>query len=125
MRDVVVLIYNEFFAAYNESMSEIYFEKASEAHQKREKMKAYELRKSVWWRQVLGKGICYHCGKKFKAEELTMDHLIPIIRGGKSDKKNCVPSCKDCNSKKGYKTRAELAMEEMKANKTSSDPKSD
>lgn len=96
-------------------MSETYFEKASEAHQKREKAKAYELRKSIWWRQVLGKGVCYHCGGAFKPAELTMDHLIPIIRGGKSDKKNCVPSCKDCNSKKGYKTRAEMAMDQLKS----------
>lgn len=43
-----------------------------------------------------------------------MDHLIPIARGGKSSKTNCVPSCKDCNTKKGYKTRAEMAMEELK-----------
>ncbi len=89
---------------------EIYFTPAPEAHQKREKLKARELRQSVWWKQVLGKCVCYHCEKKIKASELTMDHLIPIVRGGKSDKKNCVPSCKDCNTKKGYKTRAELAM---------------
>lgn len=52
-----------------------------------------------------------------------MDHLIPIARGGKSNKKNCVTSCKDCNSKKGYKTRAELALDELKA--TSSTPDSE
>lgn len=44
-----------------------------------------------------------------------MDHLIPIARGGKSSKTNCVPSCKDCNTKKGAKTRAELAMDEVNA----------
>ena len=96
-------------------MSDVYFTPASEAHRKREKDKARELRKSLWWRQQLGKGICYHCEMKFKADELTMDHLIPIIRGGKSDKKNCVPSCKDCNSKKGHKTRAEMAMDDLKS----------
>jgi len=97
-------------------MAEEYFVPASEAHRKKEKQKARELRDSVWWRQVLGKGICYHCEQKFKPAELTMDHLIPIVRGGKSDKKNCVPSCKDCNSKKGHKTRADLAIEELKKN---------
>lgn len=104
-------------------MSDIYFTPASEAHRKREKAKARELRQSTWWRQVLGKGICYHCENKFKPDELTMDHLIPIVRGGKSDKKNCVPSCKDCNTKKGYKTRAELAIEELNSTQdtTSSD----
>jgi 5-methylcytosine-specific restriction enzyme A len=90
-----------------------YFTPASESHKKIEKSKAKELRLSVWWKQLVGKGTCYHCELKFKSTDLTMDHLIPISRGGKSDKKNCVPSCKDCNTKKGYKTRAELAMDEL------------
>ena len=70
-------------------MSDIYFTPASDNHKKREKEKARLLRQGLWWKQVLGKKICYHCEHKFKAEELTMDHLIPIARGGKSDKKNC------------------------------------
>lgn len=92
---------------------EIYFAPATPEHQKREKAKARELRASAWWKGQLGRGVCYHCEQKFKPSELTMDHLIPIVRGGKSDKKNCVPSCKDCNTKKGYKTRAELAMDSL------------
>lgn len=98
-------------------MSDMYFTPASEAHKKKEKEKAKLLRSSSWWKQVLGKGACYHCEQRFSAVELTMDHLIPIARGGKSDKKNCVPSCKECNTKKGYKTRAELAMDELKKSK--------
>lgn len=50
-----------------------------------------------------------------------MDHLIPIARGGKSNKNNCVPSCKDCNTKKGYKTRAEMALEELNASVSKSE----
>lgn len=91
----------------------IFFSPASEQHQKKEKAKARELRQSSWWKQTLGRGICYHCEQRFPPKDLTMDHLIPISRGGKSDKKNCVPSCKECNTKKGYKTRAEMVMEEM------------
>ena len=102
-------------------MSDIYFTPASEAHKKREKEKARELRQGTWWKQVLGKGICYHCEEKFKFSDLTMDHLIPIAWGGKSDKKNCVSSCKDCNTKKGSKTRAEMAMEELKKNDQAND----
>ncbi|HEY1080056.1 MAG TPA: HNH endonuclease [Bdellovibrio sp.] len=90
-----------------------FFSPASPEHQKREKAKARELRMGQWWKQEVGKGLCYHCGQKFKPAELTMDHLIPIARGGKSNKNNCVPSCKDCNNKKGYKTRAEMALEEL------------
>ncbi len=103
-------------------MSDAYFTPASDSHRKKEKEKARLLRASVWWKQVLGKGLCYHCEKKFAALELTMDHLIPIARGGKSDKKNCVPSCKECNTRKGYKTRAELAMEELETNAVSKMP---
>ena len=91
-----------------------YFEPASQEHQKREKAKARELRQSQWWRQELGRGLCYYCEQKFKPEEPTMDHVIPIARGGKSSKKNCVPCCKECNTKKGYKTTGELALEKLK-----------
>ncbi|MNJ96807.1 HNH endonuclease [compost metagenome] len=92
---------------------DIFFQAASAEHQKREKAKARELRQSQWWKQELGKGLCYHCGNRFKPADLTMDHLIPIARGGKSNKNNCVPSCKDCNTKKGHKTRAEMALDEL------------
>jgi 5-methylcytosine-specific restriction enzyme A len=67
---------------------------------KKEKAKARELRNSQWWRQQIGPGICHHCKAQFKALELTMDHLLPLSRGGKSSRKNCVPCCKDCNTKK-------------------------
>ncbi|HPI41770.1 MAG TPA: HNH endonuclease [Pseudobdellovibrionaceae bacterium] len=80
-----------------------FFVPASPEHQKKEKAKSQILRKSLWWRQVKGRGICHHCHQKFPPEELTMDHLIPIARGGKSNKKNCVPSCKECNTEKGHR----------------------
>lgn len=89
---------------------ELYFTPAPEEHVRRERAKARELRASQWWRQELGKGTCYHCGKRFSVEELTMDHLIPIVRGGTSSRNNVVVSCKPCNSQKGHLTRAELAM---------------
>jgi 5-methylcytosine-specific restriction endonuclease McrA len=31
---------------------------------------------------------------------LTADHVVPLIRGGRSVRGNLVPACKDCNSKK-------------------------
>lgn len=102
-----------------------YFAAASAEHQKKEKAKARELRQSQWWKQELGKGLCYHCGQRFKPAELTMDHLIPIARGGKSNKNNCVPSCKECNSKKGYKTRAEMALEELQGVSSQNEPVSE
>ncbi len=80
----------------------------------RERAKARELRASSWWRQQVGRGICYHCEKKFPVEELTMDHLIPLSRGGRSTKKNIVVSCKQCNSLKKNRTVAELRLSELK-----------
>lgn len=31
-----------------------------------------------------------------------MEHIVPLIRGGKSSKVNIVPACKECNNKKKY-----------------------
>jgi 5-methylcytosine-specific restriction endonuclease McrA len=69
---------------------------------RRERRKAKELRSSQWWKRKRAKGICHYCGKQFPPRELTMDHLVPIIRGGKSTKGNLVPSCKKCNAEKKH-----------------------
>lgn len=31
-----------------------------------------------------------------------MEHIVPIVRGGRSTKANVVPCCKACNSQKKY-----------------------
>jgi 5-methylcytosine-specific restriction protein A len=95
---------------------DLYFQASSIEHQKREKVKAQKLRASQWWKNQLGRGLCYHCEGRFHPSLLTMDHLLPIARGGLSEKNNVVTSCKECNTKKGYKTRAEIAMEELNHN---------
>lgn len=69
---------------------------------RREKEKARQLRHSRWWSNRVARGICHYCGRNFPAASLTMDHVVPIIRGGKSTQGNVVPACKECNSKKGY-----------------------
>ncbi len=74
----------------------------SEQEIRREKEKARELRKTQWWKNRVAKGICHYCGGTFSPSELTMDHLIPIVRGGRSSRGNVVPACKECNSKKKY-----------------------
>lgn len=66
----------------------------------RERRKARELRSSEWWKRKLAKGICYYCGRSFPAKELTMDHIVPVSRGGKSTKGNIVTACKECNNAK-------------------------
>ena len=67
---------------------------------KRERHRAKELRESQWWKRRLSKGICHYCKRAFSPKELTMDHIIPVSRGGKSTKGNVVPCCKECNNAK-------------------------
>lgn len=86
-------------------------------HITREKTKARELRKSQWWKNEIAKGICHYCGKKFKSNELTMDHVIPLARGGKSSKGNIVPCCKECNNKKKYMTPVDMVIKIMENEK--------
>jgi len=74
----------------------------SEEEIKKEKLKAQELRKTQWWKRKRAEGVCYFCGKKVPPKELTMEHVVPIIRGGTTSKGNVVPACKECNSKKKY-----------------------
>jgi 5-methylcytosine-specific restriction endonuclease McrA len=84
--------------------SPIYFELDPEftdpKRLKSEREKARKLRGTHWWHQKINEGICYYCGKKFPAKELTMDHLVPLARGGTSTKGNIVASCKVCNRDK-------------------------
>lgn len=68
----------------------------------REKAKARRLRESQWWKNKRADGVCHYCQKRFPAKELTMDHVVPIVRGGKSIKSNLVPACKPCNAQKKY-----------------------
>ncbi|HDH87505.1 MAG: HNH endonuclease [Deltaproteobacteria bacterium] len=67
-----------------------------------QKQRARKLRQSAWWQRKISKGTCYYCGRHVGPGELTMDHIVPLIRGGKSTKGNLVPACKDCNNKKKY-----------------------
>ena len=69
---------------------------------KKEKEKARRLRQTAWWMRKIQKGICYYCHREVGRENLTMDHLVPLSRGGKSTQGNIVPACKSCNNKKKY-----------------------
>jgi 5-methylcytosine-specific restriction enzyme A len=82
----------------------------SEEAIRRERNKARELRASQWWKRKRAAGICHHCGGKFAPLELTMDHLVPIVRGGRSSKANVVPSCKNCNSERKHRLPFEEAQ---------------
>lgn len=83
-------------------MRENFIIQVKEKELKKERQKARLLRQSRWWKQKLAEGKCYYCQQKFLPAELTMDHIVPLIRGGKTTKGNVVPVCKTCNNKKKY-----------------------
>ena len=65
-----------------------------------ERRKAKRLKGSAWWKNRVGCGVCAYCGQRVSPKALTMDHKIPIVRGGTSSRSNCVPACLECNQKK-------------------------
>lgn len=56
-------------------------------------------------------GCCAYCGRR---RTLTMDHLVPLTRGGHHVFENIVPACQSCNSSKGKKLPAEWTMSPMR-----------
>ena len=89
-------------AAFDDSSGESFFVAADDEHVRREKAKARQMRTSQWWKNELARGLCHYCQLRFHPRELTMDHVVPIIRGGMSRKGNLVPACKKCNDQKKY-----------------------
>jgi 5-methylcytosine-specific restriction endonuclease McrA len=83
---------------------------ADPAHVRREREKARQLRASAWWRRRLQRGLCAYCGGTFSERELTMDHVVPVARGGRSVRGNVVASCKPCNARKKLLTPAEQLL---------------
>lgn len=71
-----------------------------EAQIRRERRKAREIRDSQWWKRRLAKGVCYYCNRNTPSDSLTMDHIVPVARGGRSTKGNLVTACKACNINK-------------------------
>lgn len=51
---------------------------------------------------------CFYCGKKMKERNKTIDHIIPIKKGGSNCFSNLTICCSKCNSLKGGYTIPEL-----------------
>ena len=51
---------------------------------------------------------CQYCG--IKEKKMTIDHVVPSSKGGKSSFENCVASCKACNSRKGNRLCTQIKM---------------
>lgn len=58
--------------------------------------------------------ICQYCAKEFSHRELTLDHVMPVSRGGPKSWKNLVAACHKCNHKKGNRTPKEASMPLLK-----------
>lgn len=48
---------------------------------------------------------CQYCGYRFSHKSLTVDHVIPRAKGGKTSYDNLVAACKPCNTRKGHQTK--------------------
>ncbi len=84
-----------------------------ERHVAAERQRARSLRESAWWRQQLQAGVCHYCGQHVGAAALTLDHVVPVARGGRSTKGNVVPACASCNASKRCLTPAEQVLERL------------
>ena len=50
-------------------------------------------------------GQCQYCGVTIERKLATLDHVIPVSKGGKSTWDNCTTACGSCNSNKSDKTK--------------------
>lgn len=55
-----------------------------------------------------GHGICAICGRPVMKNNFTIDHIIPLSRGGKNKISNYQIACSDCNRLKGGRMDNEL-----------------
>ncbi|MBI5153970.1 HNH endonuclease [Candidatus Poribacteria bacterium] len=51
---------------------------------------------------------CQYCGRKPAREDLTIDHVVPKSRGGRSEWENVVLACQACNARKGSHLLGEI-----------------
>lgn len=69
--------------------------------------------------EIVGRGVTHHdwkaikenysflCGYCGLRKPLTMDHRVPVCRGGKHEPENIIPACGLCNSIKRHRTEEE------------------
>lgn len=82
---------------------------------KRRRVKNNLSRKNLLYRDSY---TCQYCSS---GENLTIDHVLPISRGGEWTWENLVTACAKCNSKKGHKTIEEANMKLLKTPKAPKD----
>ena len=55
--------------------------------------------------------MCAYCGREYKDNQLTRDHIVPSSKGGPTTWTNCVTACVNCNSRKDDMSLKESGME--------------
>jgi 5-methylcytosine-specific restriction endonuclease McrA len=53
---------------------------------------------------------CQYCNQKKRTEDLSIDHILPKSRNGKTSWENCVTACFRCNNKKSDRTPREAGL---------------
>ncbi len=71
-----------------------------------------ESRVSLTRRNVLARDEhrCQYCGREFPSTQLSVDHVLPVSRGGGNSWSNVVCACRRCNRTKGRRTPQEANM---------------
>ena len=57
---------------------------------------------------------CQYCKRIFVTKQLTLDHVVPVMRGGRKTWSNIVTSCVPCNQRKGARTPQEAGFSGFK-----------
>ncbi len=60
---------------------------------------------------------CQYCGARPGSEELTIEHVMPRSRGGRTAWLNCVLACVECNKRKAHRCLHETGMRLLRAPK--------
>jgi hypothetical protein len=57
---------------------------------------------AIQWIECLqsSKGYCAYCRVQVGVKHLTMEHIVPMSKGGLHCLNNCVPVCRNCNNRK-------------------------
>jgi len=57
---------------------------------------------------------CQYCGKSPTKKNTTIDHVIPVSKGGETSYENCVTACYKCNNRKNNKLLSQIDMKLLK-----------
>jgi len=59
---------------------------------------------------VRDRQVCAYCGGHFAELDLTVEHILPVSRGGRHEWTNVVTACRSCNTRKGSRRPEEANM---------------